>query len=427
MQSNFYNDSQTLNDVAPYLLFEGTNPPFEFLERIRSLLNGIDNTNINVLKVGSNASCFMAVSDFWHSYEFNPISLETVSRLEPDLPLDTIWTKFRLIPIPSTAHPVPEYRNPNSLINIYSLLSPLQGLFGESVQVVRMKNGLERELIASIAMSRVPYMHSLGLSEHFAIILAHPLFIDVYQMLTTAQPVNSLVWEPEHDTDIYLVHLVSGDVKKVSTSPDFITHFVNAFEDEYEGTVYVDVITYPNADLFRSFQLGVLRDAGLRDKIQVNACLKRYVVDIAAGSVKVETFASTPGLEFVNRLDMPVINEEWRFSRYCFVYGVVMKSDGLRLANTTLVKKDVCRKRGGVDMDDRAWYVRNHYPSEPWFVSTPNAAREDDGVLLSVVLDGERGKSYLAILNATTMALINRSYLPFAVPFTLHGRHFDIF
>jgi carotenoid cleavage dioxygenase-like enzyme len=59
-----------------------------------------------------------------------------------------------------------------------------------------------------------------------------------------------------------------------------------------------------------------------------------------------------------------------------------------------------------------------------WFVPAPNATREDNGVLLTPVMDGQKRQSYLLLLNATTMTTINRAYLPSLVPFTIHGRFF---
>lgn len=37
------------------------------------------------------------------------------------------------------------------------------------------------------------------------------------------------------------------------------------------------------------------------------------------------------------------------------------------------------------------WHVPAHYPGEPIFCAAPDEQREDDGVLLSVVLAGEAG------------------------------------
>ena len=50
--------------------------------------------------------------------------------------------------------------------------------------------------------------------------------------------------------------------------------------------------------------------------------------------------------------------------------------------------------------------------------------KEDDGIVLSTVLDGKAGKSYLLILDAKTMEEMSVTYAPFRIPYTLHGRFF---
>jgi len=61
---------------------------------------------------------------------------------------------------------------------------------------------------------------------------------------------------------------------------------------------------------------------------------------------------------------------------------------------------------------------------EMFFVPRPGAEAEDDGVLVTVVFDGELKKSYLLLLDGQTFEEINRSYLPKFVPFSFHGNWF---
>lgn len=53
----------------------------------------------------------------------------------------------------------------------------------------------------------------------------------------------------------------------------------------------------------------------------------------------------------------------------------------------------------------------------------PGGVKEDDGVLLSVVLDGFSRKSYLLCLDARTMLEMGRAEMDFAVGFGFHGVH----
>ena len=67
------------------------------------------------------------------------------------------------------------------------------------------------------------------------------------------------------------------------------------------------------------------------------------------------------------------------------------------------------------------WFREGHYPSEPNFIPRPGATYEDEGVLLSVVLGGDIGTSYLLMLDAHTMAPIAEAAAPYYLPFPSHG------
>ena len=61
------------------------------------------------------------------------------------------------------------------------------------------------------------------------------------------------------------------------------------------------------------------------------------------------------------------------------------------------------------------------YDGEPVFVPRPGAVAEDDGVVLSVALDGIRRKSALLVLDARNMEEITRASVPHHIPFGFHG------
>jgi hypothetical protein len=62
-------------------------------------------------------------------------------------------------------------------------------------------------------------------------------------------------------------------------------------------------------------------------------------------------------------------------------------------------------------------------PLEPVFVAAPKARREDEGVILAVVLDAYRGTSFLLVLDAGSFAELARAEVPHHIPFGLHGQY----
>ena len=81
-----------------------------------------------------------------------------------------------------------------------------------------------------------------------------------------------------------------------------------------------------------------------------------------------------------------------------------------------IVKADL--ERG----DSAVWMQEGCYPGEPVFVAAPGAQREDEGVLLSVVLDAGEGSSSLLVLDAATLSEIARAAVPHHIPFGFHGQ-----
>jgi carotenoid cleavage dioxygenase-like enzyme len=57
-------------------------------------------------------------------------------------------------------------------------------------------------------------------------------------------------------------------------------------------------------------------------------------------------------------------------------------------------------------------------------VAAPDAREEDDGVVLSVVLDAIAQRSYLLVLDAGSFEELARAEAPQRIPFGFHGQFF---
>ena len=84
----------------------------------------------------------------------------------------------------------------------------------------------------------------------------------------------------------------------------------------------------------------------------------------------------------------------------------------------SLVKVDLEQNRAA------SWHEAGCYPSEPIFVAAPKAVSEDEGVILSVVVDTRKGDSFLLVLCATTFKELARAEAPHHIPFGFHGQYF---
>jgi torulene dioxygenase len=67
------------------------------------------------------------------------------------------------------------------------------------------------------------------------------------------------------------------------------------------------------------------------------------------------------------------------------------------------------------------WCKPNHTPSEPIFVPRPDGKEEDDGVLLSVVLDEQEMRSSMVIIDAKEMKEVGSAEMAGVFPIGFHG------
>ena len=367
-----------------------------------AIYNGVDNTNVNVIDIGGET---VALSDFWEVYGFDRNTLSNATKVKAKLPdgIPEVYTKFNIL---SVAHPLHECGT-DAVITVAIIDSPVP-FYSSLINVIRVHALEKRELIASIEIDRVPYMHSFALTENYAIIFADPMFINVFRLLWDGHIVNSFSWEPERDSTVYIVSLKDGTVKTLKTPAMFHLHFVNAFELNDE--IIIQYITHPSPEIYRKVGIRLYTNETLRkQENKINSALTTYIIDSKHETITGQSYAEI-GME------LPVINENYRFKQNCFVFGIDYDKDDVAIIR--IVKRDVCRGK------DLSWYKTNHYPSEAIFVAAPNAVSEDDGVLLSVVFDGKREESYLLVLDANTMETRAVSPLPHLVPFSIHGQFF---
>ena len=129
-------------------------------------------------------------------------------------------------------------------------------------------------------------------------------------------------------------------------------------------------------------------------------------------------------------VELPTISPPRHGLPYCFVYmWAPFAADSAEFGAIALVKRSLC---GEGDHPVQVWQVPNHFPSEPVFVPRPATDRkereEDDGVVLSVVYDGDRAANYLVVLDGRTMQVVATLYCggewAHLMSFGIHGHFF---
>ncbi|GBM84663.1 Beta,beta-carotene 15,15'-dioxygenase [Araneus ventricosus] len=293
--------------------------------------------------------------------------------------------------------------------------------------------------ISSSQRTTYSYYHSFALTEHYVLFLEQPLLVNTVKMAASGIKGycvrDCLEWTPAMKTKFHLVERSTGqEVKtKFQSNALFFFHHVNAYEED--GHLVVDIMAFPSSEVMDKFYLKDLRAGRLNASCK--AVFTRFVIplksdgklaenlitlkDTKATAVKQENgiIFLTPETKGDPGYEMPTINYSmYNSKKYRYTYGSGSFDTG-KFANS-LIKLDTVTGEMQVWKD-----TATMFPSELIYVPRPGSVDEDDGVLLSVVLDVADGtRDFLMVMDAKTFKELGRAYIPRSVklPPTVHGR-----
>lgn len=325
---------------------------------------------------------------------FDSTTLETLGNFSyaDRLPQAQIW---------ESAHPL---RDPITKETFNYLVD-----FGEKSAYVIWKmeeHSSERKVVNRIPVDLPAYMHSFALTEHYQILVEFPFVVNPSDLIHSGKPfIFNYTWKPERGTTFYVTERSTGDlVATLKSEPFFAFHHVNAYDEGKK--IVMDIVTEPNADV-----IGVVTEQ-ISDPKRImeteKTLLERFTIDLNTQAVVKETL-------FDGNVEMPRVASE-RISRpyrYCYLIDPTFPS-GLHDVRP-LYKIDVQNNLV------QEWGEEGCFPGEPIFVSHPGGGEEDEGVVLSLVLDLRSHTSFLLILDGQSFEEVARVEAPHAIPLGLHG------
>jgi beta,beta-carotene 9',10'-dioxygenase len=364
------------------------------LEAIGDRTGQTYNTNVSFIRLDGK---FMALTEQPIPTVFDPISLETQG---------AFYFEDRLFGHLSCGHPQYDYQN-QEYINYITCFGPIN-----TYNLYRIKaTSNQRQLITRIPVRSPCYMHSFALTENYIILVEFPLVIkSLPAILGGKAPMQCLSWEPQRGTNFLAIDKHNGKlVARFKSEAFFAFHHINAYEQDDE--IFIDIAASDRPDLMYKSYLNLLRNA-TKSEDHPLAEYRRYRL-----SLQKDTCSHNIGYELLSdtRIEMASINHARCNSRhYRYAYAVSHNRNWPSLVGQ-LVKIDLQRKNA------TTWFEPHTYPGEPIFVATPQGTAEDDGVILSVVLDGVKRKSFLLVLEAGSFKELGRAYLPHHIPLEFHG------
>jgi len=421
LESPNYLASVEAGELVPMLTLNKFNTPeeewttWEKIQIAAKTVMGTEfgNNNPALWRIGpENDGVYMAVTDSKVPTRFNISDLSTLEMMYPSLyPLT----------LTGCAHWMREPGTDNS-IN-FQVKKGLTGPPWVEVQRYRPEDSYQDpQVVATFKPTRMSYIHSFSVTDNYAVFFFYPVIIDPKKIANSGFHVFELFESNRTGTtDIFAVNLKSGDVKgPFSTEYTYAAHHANAYEESGSELV-LDLTPTPFENLKEYLKLDNMMNppaAGTKEaaiSTTEGEELTRYNINIETGQVKVSKFDNIIKSRYINNFDFPMINENFRGKKYCYLYGW----SAFAYSRTALVKKNVCDST-----KDKVWYKENHYSSEMHFLPNPAGRAEDDGVLITIVFDGEKEQSYFLLMDAKTMTPINKAYLPHNIPWSAHGMWF---
>jgi beta,beta-carotene 9',10'-dioxygenase len=383
LEGRAYRAAQETGEIC-YSEF-ATDPCRSLFQRVFSVFRPklTDNANVNLVELGDR---MIAMTETPIPVEFDAETLATVG------------VAYEVPGMLTTAHPHLD-RATGGMLNYAAALGPRN-----QYRFFLLRPDAESpEIVARVGAREPAYMHSFGLTERFFVLAEFPYVVNPMRLAASGRPyIENYRWKPELGTRLTLIDRRTGEATgPFETDPCFGFHHVNAYEAD--GEVIADVCVFEDAGIVEDLYLDRLRGG----KPVARPELRRFRIRPSAGTVEHERPVD-------EGFELPRINYGRCSERpYRFAWGVGMGESGWL---DRIVKADLTERTTA------AWAEEGCYPGEPVFVAGPDAAGEDDGVLLSVVLDSRSGGSFVLVLDAATLEELGRAEAPHHIPFGFHGQ-----
>lgn len=289
------------------------------------------------------------------------------------------------------------------------------------------------EILATITGpgTNAAYLHSFFLSKDFVILCIWPSYFRGFgaSILWERNIISSLKFHHDAKAMWYVIDRrgTRGHIATFQSPAFFSFHTVNAFQ-ENDGdfvNIYCDIIQYPDdsvlSKLYYENIVSTSTSPTMGD-IGTQTLVRYKLASVPKQGNDGQIGKDIPSAEVINTIpdagDLPTINPLYATKKQRYVYSVVARGyssffDGL--AKFDLETKEVTY-----------WgkEPKPHTPGEAIFVPDGTDESEDAGYLLSVVLDGEKGTSYLLCLNARDMTEVARAECSHAIGMGFHGAHY---
>ncbi|CAL4115505.1 unnamed protein product, partial [Meganyctiphanes norvegica] len=325
------------------------------------------------------------------------------------------------------------------------------GMMGPKYNILKFQAGenlKKAKVVASISsrwrMSPA-YIHSLGMTENYVIVLEQPMACSVAEMTSNivknAAFIEGLQW---HASEPVLFHVIDRRTwKRVNTryiaDPFFFIHIANSYEDG--DHIVMDIPTYKDSSMLQSMFIKTIRDQKIKNDPEFGNSFKSYMhrvvipLNTSGGGdnlISLEGSKCTATLKGTDvvlspvqlsdvPMENPTVNPKIKTLKHRYIWAMGPDPQGGDLGFVAKVDTS--------SGETTKFSEAGLYPSEPVFIPKPNSTDEDDGVIAVLCIkSGDEKCVLLLILDAASMQEVARGTCstPGSIPIPLHGHFIPI-
>ncbi|KAJ5662051.1 uncharacterized protein N7477_009667 [Penicillium maclennaniae] len=275
------------------------------------------------------------------------------------------------------------------------------------------------------------YLHSLLITENYVLLCVWNSHVNPLELVSGSFMDSIMPTDPSKPATWYVIdrRTEKGLVATYESPAFFCFHTINAWEEpSKEDPTKTDIV----ADLVRMDNTEFLKFLYYENLKSSLPSAKQFAAGRGEGlrstitRFRLPALPSVPSSETLHAMvewsackacspELPTMNPAFVTKKYRYVYATTF---GGEATLTDGIMKFDCETQ-----ETTRWVRHGHSPGEPIFVANPKGESEDDGVLLSVVLDGLQGYSYLLCLDARNLVELGRAEVKGVVGFGFHGQH----
>ncbi|XP_042227529.1 beta,beta-carotene 15,15'-dioxygenase-like [Homarus americanus] len=326
----------------------------------------------------------------------------------------------------ATAHP---HIDPDG--TVYNMGNSYVGIKGPTYNIIKFPppKEVDGKKISSVEqaeiISTIPcqwkmypcYYHSFGITDNYFIFVEQPYVFNMKKFLLNCyigKPyLEAVEWYGQEKTKFRVVQRDTGEMLATNyVTAAFLTfHHTNSYEKD--GQLVIDLAAMENGNEVNQLMLKNIEKPEFECSLDTTPFHRRFVLplnvknspentNLVTLNTKCSAYKRKNGsIEVEGQViskqyfDLPRINYKYNGKEYTYSYGVEVNPKGVEFSQ--LVKMNV--QTGDVSL----WHEQGKVVSEPVFVAAPDATSEDDGVVLSTLIDKKEPKLVaLLVMNPKT-------------------------